>query len=96
MHNSSNSDICEGELKPLQSKDLQTTSIGYEIKHWSRQYIDQLLENYDVESIFFEKDLNEAIKKEDFQNLVKLVIDKDYDRCPDTTSREAVVHELTK
>jgi len=86
----------KGELKPLQSKDLQTTSIGYEIKHWSRQYIDQLLENYDVESIFFEKDLNEAIKKEDFQNLVKLVIDKDYDRCPDTTSREAVVHELTK
>lgn len=83
-----------GGFHTMESKE--TIPIRYEIKHWSRQYIDQLLENYDVESIFFEKDLNEAIKKEDFQKLVKLVIDKDYDRSPETTSREAVVHELTK
>ena len=39
-----------GGFHTMESKE--TIPIRYEIKHWSRQYIDQLLENYDVELRF--------------------------------------------
>jgi hypothetical protein len=63
--------------------------------HWSKGYIDQLSEDYDVAQAFDEKDPDDVITMEDFQNLVRLTVDEQYDGAPDTTTREAVVYELT-
>lgn len=64
--------------------------------HWAEFYLDNLSDNSVVEKIFKGKDLNSVITLEDFQNLVKLVIDKQYNDRPDSITREAVVHELTE
>lgn len=64
--------------------------------HWSQVFIDQLSKDYNVESIFSEKDLNTAIKAEDYQNIVRMVLDAEYNGTPDAMTREAVVYELMK
>lgn len=70
--------------------------IRYEQKHWSEAYIEKLSEVYDADSVFKDKNLNEAITLEDFQDLVKLTINKDYEGAPDSLSREAVVYEMAR
>ncbi len=70
--------------------------ISYQYKHWAMPYIERLSENYDVESIFEGKGLEDYITEEDYINIVRLTIDKEYDRKPDAMTREAVVYDLMK
>lgn len=86
----------ETKIQPVSTEDIVAIPISYKLNHWSESYIDQLSKNYDVESVFKNKDLNSDIKVEDFQNLIKLTIDKEYDKASDTMTREAIVHELTQ
>ncbi len=64
--------------------------------HWANHYIDQLSKNYDVTPIFKNKGLNDAIKAEDLQSLVRVVIDETYEVSSDVTTREVAVYELTQ
>jgi len=84
------------EIVPVSAKDVEVVPISYQIKHWSEVFIDQLSKDYDVKDVFDGKNLNSTIEVKDFQNLVRVVLDKDYDGSPDSLSREAVVHELMK
>lgn len=81
-------------MMPISAEDVEVIPISYQIKHWSEIFIDQLSKNYDIKEIFGEKDLNSVIETKDFQNIVKLVLDKDYNGTPDAVTREATVHEL--
>ncbi|HHW30276.1 MAG TPA: hypothetical protein GXX20_01160 [Clostridiaceae bacterium] len=82
-------------MQPLSEED-KLIPISYKLNHWSEKYIDQLSKEYNAGSVFEDKDLEAAIELEDFDYLVKLVLDEDYDSAPDSLSREAVVHELVK
>jgi len=86
----------EMTVRPISAEDIVVIPINYTYSHWSEAYIDQLSRNYAVESVFQNKDLNAAITVDDFQNLIRLTIDKEYDVTPDSMAREVVVHELTK
>jgi len=68
---------------------------GAEVSHWAQIYVEDLSKNHGVDGIFKDKDLNGIISEEDFQNLVRRVIEEEYDSRLDKISREAVVHELT-
>jgi len=81
-------------LLSVEKPDVVT--ISYQMKHWSEPFVNQLSENYNANEMFEGKNLNSAIEAKDFQNLVRLVLDKDYDGTPDSVTREAVVHELMK
>lgn len=82
--------------QPILTKDAKPILINYEYKHWAKTYIEQLSKNYNVEAIFKGKDLEDYIKEEDYKNIVRLVIDKEYDGAPDAMTREAVVYDLIK
>jgi hypothetical protein len=84
------------DIKPISAEDKKVIPISYQIKHWSLTFIDQLSKNYNVQGMFNEKDLNAPVKTEDFQNIVKLVLDTEYKGKPDSMTREAVVGELMK
>lgn len=77
-------------------KDGGIVPISLKITHWADTYIEQLSKKYDIAFVFEDKDLDAAIKTEDFQNLVRLIIDTEYDGVPDSMAREAVVHEFTR
>ncbi len=79
---------------PISAPEI--TPISSKIQHWAQTYVAQLSEQYDIDSVFANKDLNAFITTEDFQTLVKLILDDKYNSAPDSTSREAVVYELTK
>lgn len=83
-------------IKPVLAKDINFVPINYAFNHWAETYLDKLSANYDVEEIYKDKNLNDYIFTEDFKNIVKLTIDKDYENLPESVSREAMVHELTK
>lgn len=82
--------------KANSAEDTRIIPISYKIDHWSRIYIDQLSNNHDIKSVFGYKDLNTNITVEDFQNFIKLTIDKQYSKTPDSMTRESIVYELTK
>lgn len=82
------------EIMPVSATDVEVVPISYQMKHWSEVFIDQLSKNYDVKDVFGGKDLNSAIEATDFQNLAKLVLDKDYSGTPGSVTRESIVHEL--
>lgn len=85
------------QLQPdLAEKDIKAAPVSYKINHWSQTYIDNLSKNNIVELLFEGKDLDAAISVEDFQKLIKLVIDEKYDRKLDAMTREAVVHEFAR
>lgn len=84
------------EVRPISTGDKGIIPIGYRLNHWSETYLDQLSKKYDVESAFKGKDPDADITVEDFQELVKLTVDKEYHGMPDAVTREAVVHELTR
>ena len=88
--------IQAANILPIPARDAKPTLTNSEYSHWSKQYIEQLLKSYDVESIFKGKDLEDFIKEEDYKNIVRLVIDKEYDGSPDAMTREAVVYDLVK
>lgn len=64
------------------------------VGHWAEVYVEILSENHGVENLFRNKDLNQPITVEDFQELVRLVLAEDYNGRPAAVSREALVHEL--
>ncbi len=80
--------------KPISAEDKEIIPISYQIKHWSQTFIDQLSKKHNVQIMFNEKDLNAPVKTEDFQNIVKLLLDTEYKGEPDSMTREAVVGEL--
>ncbi|RXE59977.1 BsuPI-related putative proteinase inhibitor [Acetivibrio mesophilus] len=81
-------------IMPVSAKDVEVMPISYQMKHWSEGFIDQLSKNYDVMEVFGGKNLNSIIEAKDFDKLVKLVLDENYNGSPDSVTREAVVHEL--
>ena len=64
------------------------------VGHWAEVYVEILSENHGVENLFRNKDLNQPITVENFQELVRLVLAEDYNGRPAAVSREALVHEL--
>ncbi len=76
------------------TRDIIPISYG-PAKHWAEVYVKQLIEQFDVQSYFVDKELDDTIDAEGFQGLVKLILDKEYGGTPDTITREAVVYELT-
>ncbi|MFP4697326.1 MAG: BsuPI-related putative proteinase inhibitor [Eubacteriales bacterium] len=80
----------------LIDEDSEINPIRHEIGHWAEPYVNQLSSSFDVKNVFEETDLNNAITESDFKELVKLIIDEDYDGSPDSLTREAIVYELTK
>ncbi|HOQ38157.1 MAG TPA: BsuPI-related putative proteinase inhibitor [Acetivibrio sp.] len=83
------------EVRPISADDNPVIPISLRM-HWSQMFIDQLSKDYNIESLFSGKDLNAAIKAEDYLNIVKIVFDAEYNTTPDSMTREAVVHELIK
>jgi len=65
-------------------------------RHWAQDYVDDLASRSNIDAIFRNKSLNAPITVEDFQNLVRLVIDETYDGAPDSTLREAIVYECAR
>lgn len=84
------------DVLPTSARDIEITPISYKLNHWAEMYIEQLSEKYNIESIFKDKYLEAYITKEDFQNIVKLVLDEEYDGVPEALNREAIVHEFAK
>lgn len=64
--------------------------------HWAQKFIDELALEHDLESVFKDKNLNAYITAEDFQKVVRLVIDEEYEGTPDSLLREAIVYEFTR
>jgi len=64
--------------------------------HWSQTYLDYLEEKYDIGAFFSERNLDTFISVDDFASLVKLTIDENYDRVPDSATREAIVYECAR
>lgn len=76
--------------------DIEAVPVSIRADHWGKAYIDELSDRYAVDSVFKNKDLNSKASMQDFQNLVRLVLDKEYAGTPDSMSREAIVHEFTR
>lgn len=64
--------------------------------HWAQKFIDELALEHDMDSVFKDKDLNAYINIEDFQKIVRLVIDEEYEGTPDSSLRESIVYEFTR
>jgi len=84
------------KLAPALTGFSEIIPISYKYNHWSEAYLEQLSKNYDINPVFKDKNLDAAISLEDFQYLVKLIVDEEYDSAPDSMAREAVVYELAK
>ncbi len=84
------------DIQPISETELEIVPISYKINHWAEPHIDQLLQKFNVASVFENKNLNAPATLEDFKNLVRQVIDEEYDDVPDAMTREAVVHKLTE
>lgn len=83
-------------VKTISAKDVEIIPISYKFDHWAQKYVERLSSKYDIKSVFEDKDLNALITPEDFQTLIQLTIDKEYDGIPSVMTREAVVYEMTK
>ncbi len=75
---------------------LSPISIKAAEAHWAKPQIVQLINNYNVEKVFKNKDYDQPISIKDFQYLVKEVIDKNYNVPILNISREAIISELVK
>lgn len=84
------------QVKTVAADISKVIPISHKLDHWAESYVEQLLTDYDVESVFEAKDLDSVITLTDFDILVKAAIDENYNSMPDSMTREAVVHELTK
>jgi hypothetical protein len=97
--------LCTALTSQVFAKDASIVPIASEATiipisarvHWADEAISELAQiNGQAHMFFGGKDLNKNITIEDFQNLVKLVINPSYEGAPEALTREAVVHELTK
>ena len=61
------------QVRPISAEDNEIIPIFYKM-HWSEIFIDQLSKDYDIGSLFSGKDLDTAIKAEDYQNIVRVVL----------------------
>ncbi|MCC5909167.1 MAG: S-layer homology domain-containing protein [Clostridiaceae bacterium] len=64
--------------------------------HWAQGYVEKLEKAYNVEELLREKDLNAIISREDFEALLKKVIDSEHATNLQTLTREEVVSELVE
>jgi hypothetical protein len=83
-------------VQPVAIEEGIIAPINYRLSHWSEKYIDQLSREYDAGALFEGKDPEAVIEIEDFDYLVRHIIDENYNNMPDSLAREAVVHELIK
>jgi hypothetical protein len=90
------SPILAQDIKPLIAPKEEVIPISYTYNHWSEPYIEQLKIKFNVDTVFNGKNLDSDITLDDFKNSINLTIDKGYTGEPESLSREAVVHELTK
>ena len=81
-------------IKPISADEV--VPINYTFTHWAESYVEQLKVKFAVEGIYKDKNLNDYITAEDFNNIVKLTIDDEYESMPESITREAIVYELTK
>lgn len=86
----------DGAVRPVAVRDTEVVPISIRVDHWAKVYVEQLSKQYAVDSVFKGKDLDAAAGMQDFQNLVRLVLDKEYKGAPDSMAREAIVHEFTR
>lgn len=84
------------EALPVAAVDSEIIPIMYEIPHWFKPCIDELSIKYDVATVFAAKNLDAAATAGEFQKLVQLVLDGEYDSAPANMTREAVVSELAR
>lgn len=85
-----------GKTTDVMREDIKIIPISHQFKHWAEGHIHQLSQNYDVQWIFQDKDLDTAITAEDFQKLLQSTVDEKYDKMPDSMKREAVIYEVTR
>jgi len=83
------------QIRTIAADIDKVITFSHKPDHWAKPYVDELTDKYKITSVFEAKDLNSAIKLEDFKTLVKL-IDSNYEGIPDSLTREDVVYELTK
>lgn len=76
------------------TKNAEIIPVSYTASHWAEEYVKKVINAYDVELIFENKDLNALISAEEFQNLISLTIDKDYTNILKSMTREEAVNEL--
>ncbi|NLO25028.1 MAG: hypothetical protein GX114_02645 [Clostridiales bacterium] len=88
--------VLGAEVLPVSAEDKRIVPISHELKHWAEMYVDRLSEGFDIEPVYNDKNLDDAITIEDFQKLVRLTIDQEYQGTPEAMTREAVVYELTR
>jgi flagellar hook assembly protein FlgD len=82
------------ELQPSSALASAAVPVSYNYAHWSEPYIGQLASNYNAGALFEGKNPDAAVSKNDLSNLIKSVIDENYEVTPDSMAREAVVHEF--
>lgn len=83
-------------IKPILTDDVKIVPINYTFNHWAESYVEQLKAKFEVEEIYKDKNLDDYITAEDFNNIVKLTIDDEYDDLPESTTRETIVYVITK
>ncbi|HZK56937.1 MAG TPA: BsuPI-related putative proteinase inhibitor [Clostridia bacterium] len=76
------------------TKNMEVVPINYVKPHWAEEYVQKVVDKYDVGSIFENKDLNAPINAKEFQNLISSTIDESYDNTLDSMTREETVNEL--
>lgn len=83
-------------IKPISVEDIKIMPINYIFGHWAEGYVEQLSADFDLEDLFKDKKLDSPISGEDFNKIIKLTIDKDYENVLESLTREALVYEFAK
>lgn len=83
-------------IKTILAEDVKIAPISYIFSHWAESYVEKLSGNFDVEEIFNDKNLDNHITAEDFNKIIKLTIDNEYENMPESLTREAIVYEFAK
>lgn len=86
----------DGAVRPAAIRDMAVVPVSISVDHWAKAYVEQLSKQYAVDSVFKGKDLDAKADIQDFQDMVRLVLDKEYKGTPDSMAREAIVHEFTR
>lgn len=83
-------------IKPISAEDIKIMPINYVFSHWAESYVEKLSVDFNLEELFKDKELDNPITGEDFNKIIKLTIDKDYENVPESLTREALVYEFAK
>lgn len=68
--------------------------ISNQYTHWAQSTVVEIVEQYKLEEVFENKDLDSVIKVTDFEKAVKAVINGTYEGTVEAVTREAIVNEL--